>query len=108
MTNVRKAIEQLEAAEKALLNDEKITTGLFDSIRQALMVILYAALTYDGKVSFKDVKKHVKNIDSCMSDIDYIYVHFHNLKNVDEYLSWDVRHIIVDIDYLRKEMEVFI
>lgn len=108
MENVRKAIEQLAAAESALLNEERITTGLFDAIRQSLMVMLYVALMYDGKVSYATVKKHVKNISSCLSDIDYIYAHFYNLKNVDEYLSWDIRHIIVDMDYLRKEMEVFI
>ena len=108
MSNVRNAIEQLETAKRALRREEYITTALLDAIRQALMVILYVALMYDGKVSYENVKKHVKNIASCLSDIDYIYVHYYNIKNVDEYLSWDIKHIIVDMDYLKKEMEALI
>ena len=108
MTNVSNAIEQLETAKRALRREEYITSALLDAIRQALMVILYDALMYDGKVSYENVKKLVKDIASCLSDIDFIYAHFHNLTDVDEYLSWDITHIVKAIDSIRKEMEVFI
>lgn len=107
MENVRKTFEQLEKAKWALMNEE-ITTGLFDAIKSALMVILYVALMYDGKVSYKTVEKYVKDITSCLSDIDFIYVHYHNLPSVDENLAWDITHILKAIDALKKEMEAFI
>lgn len=108
MANIGNAIKRLEEAKWALMTEKIITTRCLDTIRRALMVILYTALMYDGKVNFMKVKQHVKNIDACLGDIDYIYMHYHNLTDVDEKLAWDITHILKAIDALTEEMEAFI